>query len=183
MKRHRREHARAAPRHYVDKSHPKLWLVEDLAEAFPNARFLGIQRSPFATVASMLRHPGVLNWCKIWKKFPVPNRFLGITEFNVQAYENLSLAGRCALRWRCHARRMSQLEEKTGTNMQVVQYEDLIQHTSREVSRLQEHLKLSTAIPLPPVKHESLDKWRINLTAEQRDDVERIVTGEVDPLS
>src|SRR5262245_13442039 len=48
----------SAPRHYLDKSHPNIWIAEDLARAFPDALFLGILRDPYGTVASMLRHKG-----------------------------------------------------------------------------------------------------------------------------
>jgi hypothetical protein len=79
------EHAAVAPRHYADKSHPNIWHAEDLAARLPDAVFLGIQRNPFATVASMLEHAGVLAWHERWREFPVPNRFLGITLENAAA--------------------------------------------------------------------------------------------------
>ena len=46
----------SSPRLYLDKTHPNIWLAEPLQQAFPDALFLGIERDPFATVASMLRH-------------------------------------------------------------------------------------------------------------------------------
>lgn len=62
LRRYRLRHALAVPSHYVDKSHPNLWLAEALADAFDDALFVGIVRNPYATVASMLRHEGVLEW-------------------------------------------------------------------------------------------------------------------------
>ena len=175
VRRYRVEHARVAPRHYVDKSHPNLWLATELAEAFPNALFVGIERNPYATVASMLRHSGVLRWCEIWEEFPIPNRFLGITESNRADYEQLSLAGRCALRWLSHADRMRELRSELGERLEVFGYEDLIENTRDQLHRLQAFLKLRTPIPQPSPKRESLDKWRTNLTSQQRADIERIV--------
>src|SRR5687768_9534843 len=50
------EHLRAFPRAYVDKSHPNIWHVETLSRYFPTAKFLGIRRGVYGTVASMLKH-------------------------------------------------------------------------------------------------------------------------------
>src|SRR5262245_4018334 len=72
--------ARSAPKHYLDKSHPNIWIADKLLAAFPDARFVGVQRHPFATVASMLRHAAVSDWHRQWKTLPVPNRFLGINQ-------------------------------------------------------------------------------------------------------
>jgi hypothetical protein len=63
---------------YLDKSHPNIWIADKIKEEFPEAKFVGIERNPFATVSSMLKHRGVMKWHRDWKSFPVPNRFLGI---------------------------------------------------------------------------------------------------------
>jgi hypothetical protein len=109
---YRFKHAQAAPRHYVDKSHPNIWLVEELAAVFPRSLFVGIQRDPYGAVSSMVKHKGVRTWCERWEGFPVPNRFLGITPANVETYRNLSLAGKCAMRWLSHAERMKEVNHK-----------------------------------------------------------------------
>ena len=56
------EKRRVQPKRYADKSHPNIWIAEALSEVFPDAQFLGIERDPFGTVASMLKHKGVLKW-------------------------------------------------------------------------------------------------------------------------
>lgn len=160
------EHAAVAPRHYADKSHPNIWHAEDLAARLPDAVFLGIQRNPFATVASMLEHAGVLAWHERWREFPVPNRFLGITLENAAAYPMLPQAVRCALRWQSHAARMDALRAVLGPRLLVVRYEDLILSTANEISRLADFLQLTTPIPLPPVKSESLDRWQHAMPAD-----------------
>lgn len=45
----------AGDRLYLDKNHPDIWLTERLQSSFPGARFIGIERDPCATVASMMR--------------------------------------------------------------------------------------------------------------------------------
>ena len=92
------------PRCLVDKSHPALWIAERLAAEFPTSRFVGIRRSVEPTVASMLHHDGVLRWVREWDRYPVPNRFLGITSANADAYGRMTLEERCAARVIAHSR-------------------------------------------------------------------------------
>ena len=160
------EHAAVAPRHYADKSHPNIWHAEQLAERLPDAVFLGTQRNPYATVASMLKHKGVLGWHDRWREFPVPNRFLGITDENAAAYDALPPAAKCALRWRSHADRMEELRAVLGERLHVVRYEDLILEPESAVARITAFLRLAVPIPHPAIKAESLDRWREELSAE-----------------
>jgi len=51
---YRYQHFISVPCHYMDKSHPNIWLADQLAETFSDAVFIGMQRNPYATVASML---------------------------------------------------------------------------------------------------------------------------------
>lgn len=176
---YRWEHALVAPLHYADKSHPNLWLAEDLAAAFPNALFVGIQRGPYGTAASMLNHKGVRAWCERWKELSIPNPFLGITNSNVEMYSKLSLPARCAMRWVSHSKQMKKMQKKLDNRMHVVQYVSLIQKTDQEIEKLQRFLNLSTPILIPQVKSESLEKWRGILTGQDRADIEKII-GEKD---
>lgn len=113
----RRQIRKSRRRLYVDKSHPNLGLAERLEEAFPSALFIAIERDPYATVASMLRHASVLKWQRRWREFPVPNRFLGITGGD---YHSVPLAAQCAMRWLAYHRRIEELRVR---NLLVVCYE------------------------------------------------------------
>lgn len=174
--RYRHEHAAVAPRHYADKSHPNIWHAEELAAALPDALFIGIRRSPYATVASMLKHARVLAWHDRWRSFPVPNRFLGITSENHHGYDTLPLATRCALRWKSHAARMDELVGVLGDRLLVVGYERLIEETAAEMARLNAFLALDSPVPAPFIKAESLDRWSRELTADEQRQIEE-VTG------
>ena len=46
----------------------------------------------------MLLHEGVMKWIYNWKKYPVPNEFLGITSQNKNIYESLPIESKCTLR-------------------------------------------------------------------------------------
>jgi hypothetical protein len=166
---------RAAPRHYLDKSHANLWLAEALARALPAARFVGIERNPFATIASMLKHGGILQWQRRWREFPLPNRFLGIDDTTARDYDGLPVVKQCALRWIAHRRQMGRLRASLGVRLTVLHYEELIRDTPGQVEALGQFLHLQTPPPVPPVKAESLDKWRRDLSPEQIEQIREVV--------
>lgn len=168
-------HKSVLPQHYVDKSHPNIWLAEELAEIFPTARFVGVQRGPFATVASMLRHKGVKRWMKRWREFPLPNPFLGIDRTTAEDYGKLSLAAKCTLRWRSHALRMEQLQRSMGDKLLVVDYEGLGTEPGLWLERLQNHLQLRDTFVTPEIKTSSLTAWDKNLTRKQKRDISEIL--------
>jgi hypothetical protein len=121
---------------YLDKSHPNIWLADRLKQVFPDALFLGTQRNPYATVASMMKHLGVSAWHSRWREFPVPNRFLGITADMVADYDALPLATQCAYRWRAHNARMRDLERQLGDDLFVVSYESFAHHPQDTIDAL-----------------------------------------------
>lgn len=94
--------AHSQGKHFCDKSHPALWMVEDLYKAFPDAIFLYTKRNPYAAVHSMFKHGGVMYWCNNYQKWPTPNPFLGITANNVKQYAQLSDVEKCWLRLQAH---------------------------------------------------------------------------------
>ena len=163
---YREIHKAVAPRHYADKSHPNIWHAEDLATQFPEALFLGIQRNPYATVASMLRHPGVRAWHDRWRQYPVPNSFLGITLDNQDTYDLLEPEVKCALRWKSHATRMNALRKKLGGRLFVTSYERLILDRADEVGRITKFLGLSDLPMIPEGNIESVTRWQKKLPVE-----------------
>lgn len=177
-----REHEAVAPKHYADKSHPNIWHAEELAAAFPEAVFLGIRRNPYATIASMLKHPWVLDWHRRWREFPVPNRFLGITPANRADYAGMPPAAQCALRWQAHMTRLESLAAPLGSRLLVVDYEDLVLNPALPLARLNAFLRLPKAIPTPAVQAESLDRWRNELSPDVLRQI-AAVTGIAAPAS
>ena len=161
--------------HYADKSHPNIWIAEMLAGEFPDALFVGIERGPFATVASMLRHGGVLSWHRRWREFPVPNTFLGITEADASGYDDLGKATQCAMRWVTHRDRMRTLRERLGSRLMVLSYEAIHSDPKREATRLQRFLGLAEPFPVPEVRTGSLDKWREELSGEEIEQIAAVV--------
>src|SRR3546814_19900345 len=60
VRRYRYEHADIAPRPFLDKSHPSLWIADALADAFPEPMFVALRPAVFGPVTSMPQHSGVL---------------------------------------------------------------------------------------------------------------------------
>jgi hypothetical protein len=159
----------------LDKSHPNIWIAEKLKMAFPESLFVGIERNPYATVASMMEHKGVSAWHKRWREFPIPNRFLGITEEMAEIYDDVPLASQCAMRWIAHYNRMKELRKNVGDSLMVISYESFSSHPERTLYALQQFLQLHDAIRVPKVKTESLDRWKRRLSAEALKQIQDIV--------
>ncbi len=164
---YKRQLFKSSPKLYLDKTHPNIWLAEKLKEAFPQALFIGIERNPFATVASMMKHKGVSAWHQCWQDFPIPNRFLGITHEIAKGYENIPFASQCAMRWVAHRDKMTELKGVLGNSLMVISYEEFAHNTKGIIFELQQFLGLLNPIPLPIVKIESLEKWKKQLSSDE----------------
>lgn len=168
VRRYRHEHGVVLPKHYLDKSHPCIWIAELLAESFPEALFVGIKRDVFGTVNSMLQHEGVLAWIHRWRDYPLPNRFLGIGPDSAAAYDPLPIEAKCAIRWKAHVMQLERLEGVLGKRLMILEYSNLHMDIGAELSRISAFLNLKTPIPCPHIKTRSLDKWRHELSEEQQ---------------
>ncbi|MPZ10038.1 MAG: sulfotransferase [Kiloniellaceae bacterium] len=175
VRRYRYEHADVEPRHFLDKSHPSLWIADAIAEAFPEAMFVAIRRDVFGTVNSMLQHEGVMRWIHGWTSFPLPNRFLGITPETAEAYAALPLEGKCAVRWKAHMQQLDRLGKILGPRLLELSYDNLQTDTAAQLERIANFLELGTALPLPNIKRRSLARWREELTATQQSNIEAAV--------
>ena len=173
VRRYQFAQAASWPKRYADKSHPNLWVVTELAAQLPDARFIGVSRGVYAVVASMLRHRGVQRSIERWRDYPVPNRFLGITESNREAYASMSLVERCTLRWIAHQQELKRLGREMRGAFLLLEYESLQRDTLNQLTRLQTFLDLEQRFGDVSVKSDSLDKWREQLTPQQIQAIDR----------
>src|SRR5262249_27562052 len=146
---------------------PNIWLAEKLKATFRDAFFVGIERNPYATVASMLRHGGVSAWHTRWCEFPVPNRFLGITPELAKRYDTIPRAAQCATRWLAHRDQMNALRLALGSSLMVISYETFADGTAEIIRELEHFLGLAAPIPVPQVQRDSLHKWQSQLSADE----------------
>jgi hypothetical protein len=171
------EHLRSLPRHYLDKSHPNLWHVEQLASTFPGARFIGVQRGVYGTVASMLQHEGVLQWQRRWRDFPVPNAFLGITPDVAEVYDDLTLPAQCALRWQAHRDRLTDVQRSLPDRVLVVRYEDMADDYLGQARRIWQFAGLREVPLTITVRTDARDGWREVLTPADIADIDDILAA------
>jgi hypothetical protein len=175
---YRWQHLKSGTKHYLDKSHPNLWIADRLAETFDDALFLGIQRNPYATVASMLNHKGVKKWHKNWRSFPLPNKFLGISEDDISTYNEKSMVEKCAKRWKSHNKRMQKMDIKIGSRMIVINHEDLILNTESTLSRIENFIGLQDKLKVKKIDYTTINKWEDELTSGDIKEINR-VTGKM----
>lgn len=160
---YQRLYEEASPRHFADKSHPCIWFAEKLAEQFPDACFVGVTRDVEPTVASMLKHSGVRRWCEEWSRYEVPNRFLGITEGNLNWYRSATILERCVARWYAHRNELARLQQVLSTRFILIKYESLVLHTHKTLLGLKNFLDLKSEFPAIVTVTSSLTKWETDL--------------------
>ena len=158
---------------YADKSHPNLFNTEELLSEFPQAKFIGIYRDVYETIASMLVQKRCADWGANYKKYKFPNEFLGLDTDNLERYEAASLAGRCAFRWYGHYTKLMQLKKQLKDKMLLIDYADLIEHNESETRRLGEFMNVSFGC-VPPDKT-CRDKWKTNLSTEQQQEIRDVL--------
>ena len=164
---YRREVKRSLPLAYADKSHPVIWFAEEVADWFPDARFVAIERNPFATVSSMLLHSGVSGWHANWRRHGIPNEFLGISEKSAPLYDGFSETQKAALRWESHHDRLEFLKKRLAPRLHVLDYEEMSLNFKRTLEGLWEFLDLRRIESSHQPNPRSLNNWRSHLTGEQ----------------
>ena len=100
-------------------------------DAFPDARLVQIIRDGRDVVAAMLADTDTLAWFKpgvVNVDSEFPNPFFGIeTEADLAAWPRLSLAGKCAMRWRGTVRAMARLRTSMpAERLTTLRYEQMI---------------------------------------------------------
>ena len=162
---------RAYPFHFADKTHPALWIASHLKDHYDDSVFIALRRDVEPTVASMLQHDGVRRWCEEWERYPVPNRFLGITMANLEWYRDASVLERCVARWWSHENEIDRLPSVLGDRRCTVKYERLVADPRTTLERVREFLALDEPFPVAKSQSDSLSKWKGYLTSK---DVDRI---------
>jgi len=120
---------------YGDASPDLMYCADALVDAFPDARLVQIVRDGRDVVAAMLADPQALAWFKpgiVNVETEFPNPFFGIeTEHDLAIWPDLSLAGKCAMRWRGAVRLMARLRTSlSAEQLTTLRYENMVQHAA-----------------------------------------------------
>jgi Sulfotransferase family len=175
---------------YGDASPDLLYCADGLVDAFPDARLVQLVRDGRDVVAAMLGDPQALAWFRpgmanVETEFPSP--FYGIeTEQDQAAWPALSLAGKCALRWRGSVRVMARLRSSMSSEqLTTLRYEDLLRHPGPTRAAISGFIGGSiVSIPARLARREGQTQiepgsWRKLLTPAQVAEVEEVAGPEL----
>jgi Sulfotransferase family len=173
---------------YGDGSPDLLYCAEMLVSAFPDARLVQVIRDARDAVADMLGDTDTLAWFRpgfanLDSEFPNP--FLGIeNETDRAGWSELSLAGKCAMRWRSAVRVSARLRSTlSAQQLTTIRYEELVTKPDTAAGLVSEFVgtEISAAAlqdPVPQVAPEP-GTWRRTLSTEQAIEVEKIAGDEL----
>eukprot|EP00581_Thalassiosira_minuscula_P008824 CAMPEP_0183704982 /NCGR_PEP_ID=MMETSP0737-20130205/2182_1 /TAXON_ID=385413 /ORGANISM="Thalassiosira miniscula, Strain CCMP1093" /LENGTH=356 /DNA_ID=CAMNT_0025932027 /DNA_START=38 /DNA_END=1106 /DNA_ORIENTATION=- len=140
-------------KYHSDKSHPALFFAEDLHEALPKARMVGMNRCVYPTVASCVRHEGVRRWFRVIG-LDKPNPFLGVTEENLEGFSKYSLPVQCAMRWATHQLEYERVVPLVDPeSLMIMDYRDLLLDPESSLRELQDFLGLDVPFDNAPEGH------------------------------
>ncbi len=170
---------------YGDASPDLLYCAQVLVDAFPDARLVQVVRDGRDVVADMLADESSLAWFRpsfsnVESEFPNP--FFGVeTEAERIGWSRLSLAGKCALRWRGAIRLAARLRKNLSPDqLTTLRYEDVIRQPRQAAVAVSDFLGAPTSvIALRPAHLNGSGTWRRRLTREQASEVEKVAGAEL----
>lgn len=125
----------------------------------------------------MMLHRGVLSWQENWRRFPVPNAFLGITPEIAESYPSLPVPAQCALRWKAHSDRIDVLLRRHEERMIVVEYEEMVADYLKEAHRVWAFCGLRPVELHVELRAEPRDKWRDQLSPSDISAIDAVLAG------
>ncbi len=173
---------------YGDATPDLLYCAGVLADAFPDARFVQVIRDGRDVVAGMLGDSDTLAWFRpgfanLDSEFPNP--FLGVEDETDRAgWTELSLAGKCAMRWRSAVRVSARLRSAlSAQQLTTIRYEELVTKPDAAASMVSEFVgaRVSAIALRDPVRQIAPEPgaWRRTLSAEQATEVEKVAGEEL----
>jgi len=166
-------------RRYGDASPALVYCAEALVDAFPDARLVQIVRDGRAVSAAMLSDPEELAWFRpgvanVETEFPNP--FYGIeTQADRVAWQGLSAAGRCAMRWRGSVHKMARLRSTLGADqLTTFRYEEVVREPQAAAAALSAFIDHRvTGIDVERNTREQ-QAWRRLLSPAQLAEIEKV---------
>ena len=172
---------------YGDASPDLLYCADSLVDAFPDARLVQIIRDGRDAVAGMLTDPGTLAWFRpgavnMDAEFTHP--VLGVeTQADRAEWPGLSLAGKCAMRWRGTVRLMARLRNTLSPEQLItLRYEEMIRQPVTAAGAVSGFIGSDVShLELQPGGSQEWEAgaWRRLLTQVQAAEVERVAGDEL----
>jgi hypothetical protein len=176
---------------FGDASPDLTYCAEAVIAAFPDAQIIQVVRDGRDTVAAMMQDPIAMSWFRsgivnIDTEFPNP--FYGVEgEDDRYAWSTLSLAGKCAMRWRGAIRIAAHLRlQLPFDQLKTLRYEDMIADPRGAAAALSEFAGATVAAPVmsnhKKVRAET-GSWRHTLTMNDIAEVEKVAGEELRRLA
>jgi hypothetical protein len=172
---------------FGDASPDLAYCADALVTAFPDAQIIQVVRDGRDSVAAMLTDPLAMYWFRpgvanVDDEFPNP--FYGVDEESDRfAWNSLSIAGKCALRWRGAIRLAAQLRLRMSTGqLKTLRYEDMIFNPRGAAAALSEFTGTTVAAPVSSRHREVKNRsgsWRRELSQADVDDIEKVAGEEL----
>ena len=173
---------------YGDGTSDLLYCAPQIVDAFPDARFVQVIRDGRDVVAGMLADSDTLTWFRpgfanLETEFPNP--FLGVeNETDRAGWTDLSLAGKCAMRWRSAVRASARLRYTlSAQQLTTIRYEELVTKPEIAASAVSEFVgaRVSAIAMRDPGPQRALapGSWRRALSTEQATEVEKVAGEEL----
>lgn len=112
----------------VEKTHPSVWIFDQILDEMPCAKMIAITRSPYEVVASMKKHEGVQRWYDE-VDITTSNPFLGITKANKSNFNNLSSIEQFTHKWIAHYKQIQELQNRFPNQVLSIHFDGLIKNT------------------------------------------------------
>jgi hypothetical protein len=173
---------------YGDGTPDLLYCATQIVDAFPDARFVQVIRDGRDAVAGMLADSDTLAWFRpgfanLETEFPNP--FLGVeNETDRAGWTDLSLAGKCAMRWRSAVRTSARLRYTlSAQQLTTIRYEELVTKPETAASAVSEFVgaRVSAIAMRDPAPERAVapGSWRRTLSPEQATEVEKVAGEEL----
>jgi hypothetical protein len=173
---------------YADASPDLLYCTGIILDAFPDALFVQVIRDGRDVVAGMLGDSEALTWFRpsfanLDSEFPNP--FLGVeNETDRAGWTELSLAGKCAMRWRSAVRMSARLRYTlSAQQLTTLRYEELVTRPEATAGTMSEFVGARVSAIALRDRHAqhflAPGSWRQALSTEQATEVEKIAGDEL----
>ncbi|HYB87884.1 MAG TPA: sulfotransferase [Streptosporangiaceae bacterium] len=172
---------------YGDASPDLLYCAESLVHAFPDARLVQIIRDGRDVVAGMLTDPDALAWFRpgfVDLDAESAHPVIGVeTQADRAEWPGLSMAGKCAMRWRGTVRMMARLRNAMSAEQLItLRYEEMIRQpaaAARAVSAFAGAQISPPHLRPGPDPAAAAGMWRRVLNPVQAAEVERVAGEEL----
>jgi hypothetical protein len=171
---------------YGDASPELMYCADSLVDAFPDARLIQVIRDGRDVVAGMLSDNDALAWFRpgfVNLDSEVTHPLLGVeSEWDRTVWAGLSLAGKCAMRWRGTVRLAARLRAKFSSEQLItLRYEDVIRQPAATADAVSGFVGAEVVPVQAHVAGTAMEPgaWRRLLTPAQATDTERVAGEEL----